>query len=409
MGFSAVKVSERVYWVGAIDWAVRDFHGYSTNRGTTYNAYLILADKVTLIDTVKAPFKGELLARIATVVNPERVDYIISNHAEMDHSGALPAVIATIKPEKVFASVMGVKALKEHFHLDYELIPVRDGETLNLGGVNLKFLETRMLHWPDSMVTYLIEEKLLFSQDGFGMHLATSERFADELPSELLWREGAKYYANILLLYSGLILKLLQRIDDLGIQLETVAPDHGPIWRSCRGISNWEATPGTIINWYKEWAEQQPKEKVVVVYDTMWQSTDLMARTIADGVAGEGVPVKVMPLRANDRSDVMTELLDARAAVVGSPTLNNGLFPTVADFLTYMKGLKPKNKLGAAFGSYGWTGEAPAIIAEELKEMGVEMVAEPLKVKFIPDSRALANCRQLGTQIAQSIKEKVRK
>lgn len=395
MGFSAVKVNERVYWVGAVDWAVRDFHGYSTNRGTTYNAYLILANKITLIDTVKAPFKEELLARVATVINPEKIDYIVSNHAEMDHSGALPAIVDAVKPEKVFASVMGIEALEEHFHFARELIPVRDGDRLDLGGVSLKFLETRMLHWPDSMVSYLVEDRLLFSQDGFGMHLATGERFADEVALNLLFNEAAKYYANILLPYSNLVTRLLERIDSLGIAIDIVAPDHGPIWRR---------EPEKIIGWYREWALQEPKEKVVIVYDTMWGSTDLIARAIADGVAEVGVVVKVMRLRANDRSDVMTEVLDAGAVVVGSPTLNNGVFPTVADVMTYMKGLRPKNKVGAVFGSYGWSGEAVAILVDELKEMGMEIVAEPLKVKYVPDRAVLTRAREMGRFIAQKIK-----
>ncbi|NPV13689.1 FprA family A-type flavoprotein [candidate division WOR-3 bacterium] len=397
MGFNAVKISDRVYWVGAIDWAVRDFHGYSTNRGTTYNAYLIIDEKVTLIDTVKAPFKDELLKRISSVIDLEKIDYIISNHAEMDHSGALPAIIEAVKPEKVFASVMGVKALKEHFHFGQDLIPLKDGDTLNLGLLNLKFLETRMLHWPDSMVSYLVEERLLFSQDGFGMHWATGERFADELNYETLRYEGAKYYANILLPYSALVLKLIERIGQLQLAIDIIAPDHGPIWRK---------EPMKVVSWYQEWAEQKPKKKAVVVYDTMWGSTDILARVIADAIAENGVETKVMRLRANDRSDVMTEILDAAAIVIGSPTLNNGIFPTVADVLTYIKGLKPKNKLGAVFGSYGWSGEAVSILAEELREMGVELVAEPLRVKYVPDKEAQEQARKLGHLLAQKITER---
>lgn len=395
MGFSAVKVTERVYWVGAVDWNIRDFHGYSTERGSTYNAYLILGDKIALIDTVKAPFADELLSRIAAVINPEEIDYIISNHAEMDHSGALPRVIAAVKPEKVFASLMGVKALAEHFHLNYDFVPLRDGDMLSLGNLSLKFLETRMLHWPDSMVTYLVEDRLLFSQDGFGMHLATGERFADEVDPVLLRNQAVKYYANILLPYSPLILKLLERINGLGIAIEVIAPDHGPIWRK---------DVGKILSWYQVWAEQRPKQKAVIVYDTMWQSTDLMARAIADGLAREGVEVRVMRLRATDRSDVMTEVLDAGAIVVGSPTLNNGPFPTVADMLVYLKGLKPKDKFGAAFGSYGWSGEGAVVIFGELQRMGMEMIGEPLRVRYVPDADGLKKCRQLGTETARRLR-----
>ncbi len=399
MGFSAVKLSDRVYWVGAVDWTVRDFHGYSTSRGTTYNAYLVLDEKITLIDTVKAPFKEEMLARIATVVAPADIDYIISNHAEMDHSGALPLVIDVIKPEKIFASIMGAKALEEHFHLGREVVAVKDGESLPLGKLTVKFFETRMLHWPDSMVSYIPDERLLFSQDGFGMHLASSERFADEIPLPTLKFEAAKYYANILLPYSSLVLKLLERIKELGLEVNIIAPDHGPIWRK---------EPLTVVSWYKDWAEQRPTAKAVVVYDTMWQSTDFMARAIAEGIAGEGINVKLMRLRANDRSDVMTEMLDAGLVVLGSPTLNNGLFPTVADMLVYMKGLKPKNKVGAAFGSYGWSGEAAALINDELRAMGVEVIAEPLKVKYVPDENNLQQCWNWGRGLGQRLKERIK-
>ncbi len=397
MGFRAQQVADRVYWVGAIDWTVRDFHGYSTEQGTTYNAYLILAEKVTLIDTVKAPLKDELLARISSVISPQKIDYIISNHAEPDHSGALPQIIAEVKPERVFASVVGVKALEEHFHFGQQLIPVQDGDTLSLGDLTLKFMETRMLHWPDSMVTYLVEDNLLFSQDGFGMHLASGERFDDEIDEGVLYHQAAKYYANILLPYSSVVLKLLTRIEEAGLQIKFIAPDHGPIWRK---------NPGQILNWYRRWAEQNPDPKVLIIYDTMWQSTDLLARAIADGVRDEGLMVRVMHLRANDRSDVMTEVLSAGAVVVGSPTLNNNVFPTVADMLTYMKGLKPKNKIGAAFGSYGWSGEAVRVIAEELKGMGMDVPFEPLKVKYVPDRLALDRAVDFGRGVARVLKER---
>jgi len=400
MGFKAVKISEYVYWVGAIDWTIRDFHGYSTEWGTTYNAYLILADKITLIDTVKAPFKHELLARIASVIDPKQISYVVSNHSEMDHSGALPSLIQELKPEKVFASVMGEKALQEHFHLPVEIVPLNDGSELSLGNLRLKFLETRMLHWPDSMMTYLVEEKLLFSQDGFGMHLASGERFADEIEETILKQQAAKYYANILLPYSPLILKLLERVAELALKIEKICPDHGPIWRQ---------DLNKVLKWYENWANQSPKLKAVIVYDTMWQSTDLMARALADGLCAEGIEVRVMRLRANDRSDVMTEVLDAGAVIVGSPTLNNNLFPTVADLLTYMKGLKPKNKIGAAFGSYGWSGEAVGMIAERLRAMGIELVVEPLKIKYVPDNESLNKCRTTGARIAQILKQKKEK
>jgi len=325
--FKAVRVTDNVYWVGAIDWTVRDFHGYSTSRGTTYNAYLILAEKVTLIDTVKAPFFAEMMTRIASVTDPAKIDFLVSNHSEMDHSGCIAETILTVRPERVFASVMGAKALAEHFQLPGEVTAVKDGESVSLGDLNLAFAETRMVHWPDSMFTYLREEELLFSQDGFGMHLASGERFADELDPGLL--------------------------------------------------------------------------------EAMWQSTAKMARAIGEGLTAGGARVKLMPMSGNHRSDVATELLDAGALLVGAPTINNTMFPTLADVLTYLKGLAPKGLIGAAFGSYGWSGESIRDIAEVLKGMGVELVGDGLKVKYVPDDEALAQCRRLGEQVAERLNQAV--
>ena len=392
--YRAVKVSDHVYWVGAIDWGIRDFHGYATHRGSTYNAYLVVGDTVALIDTVKAPFVEELLARIGSVIAPERIDYVISNHAEMDHSGGLPAVIDAVKPEKVFASAMGVKALGEHFRLGREVTAVKEGESVSLGNLTLSFVEARMLHWPDSMMSYLAEEQVLFSNDAFGMHLASSERFDDEIEEAILAEEAAKYYANILLPLSPLVAKQLDKVGKLGIAIKTIAPSHGPIWRD---------DPSKVVGWYAKWASGEAGDKAIVVYDTMWQSTAMMGKAIAEGIAGGGASVKLMPLRAAHRSDVATELLGAGAMVVGSPTLNNGLFPTVADVLSYIKGLKPPNLIGAAFGSYGWSGEAVGQIADALGEMKVEVVGEGIKAKYVPDAESLSRCFALGGEIAERL------
>jgi len=394
--FQAVKLTDRVYWVGAIDWAIRDFHGYATTRGTTYNAYLVLAEKVTLVDTVKAPFRAEMMARIASVVAPERIDYIISNHSEMDHTGALPETLAAVRPEKVFASANGAKALRAHFHLDGGVTAVRDGERLSLGDRNLVFLETRMLHWPDSMVTYLAEEQVLFSQDGFGMHLASSERYADELPQDVLRHEAAKYFANILLPFSPLVTKVLAHVRDLALPIRLIAPDHGPIHRR---------DAGWILEQWGRWAAQAPTGKAVVVYDTMWGSTALLARAIAEGLlAGGAETVQVMPLAACHRSDVATELLEAGALVVGSPTINNTLFPTVADLLTYLEGLRRQHLAGAAFGSYGWSGEAVGRLDAWLKAMKVDLAAEGLRTVYVPDAAALGLARALGTKVGEAVR-----
>ncbi|MDD5088077.1 MAG: FprA family A-type flavoprotein [bacterium] len=375
MTYQAVKIADRVYWVGAIDWTLRDFHGYATGRGSTYNAYLILADKITLIDTVKAGFEYEMLARIASVVEPEKISYIISDHAEMDHTGALLTTMERVKPEAVFASAMGVKTLAGQFHGDSGIRAVKDGERLSLGDLTLTFMETRMIHWPDSMFSYLPEEKLLFSQDGFGMHLASLERFADEIPSHVIEYEAARYYANILLPFGTRIAKVLDKLEQSGILPEIIAPDHGPVWRK---------DIGWIVGKYREWIERRPKRKAVIVFDTMWGSTEKMARAISEGLREAGVSVSYLPLKTCDRADLATEILDAAALIAGSPTLNDGLFPTMADALTYLKGLKPSHLLGAIFGSHGWNGTGADEIRKYFDDMKIDLIAEPLKVNWVP-------------------------
>ena len=264
----AVQVTDKVWWVGAIDWNLREFHGYRTARGTTYNAYLVLADKITLIDTVKAPFKDEMMQRVASVIgDPAKIDYIVSNHAEMDHSGALPEVIAEVKPEKVFASTMGVKALDAHFRIGPALTAVKTGEVISLGNMSMTFVETRMLHWPDSMISYIPEQKILFSQDGFGMHLATDKLFADENDAAVVEQEMRRYYANILLLYAPQTLKLLEDLPKLNLAIDVIAPDHGPLWR--------RSLLGRPMDYYAKWAAQKPEKRAVVVYSTMWHSTEI--------------------------------------------------------------------------------------------------------------------------------------
>lgn len=395
---NAVKISEKVYWVGAIDWNIRDFHGYTTKRGSTYNAYLVTSEKPTLIDTVKAPFRGEMMARIASVMDPGDIKIIVSNHTEMDHTGALPETIKEVNPEQVFASQAGVKALEEHFTFDREITPVKDGDRINLGNASLTCFETRMLHWPDSMMTYLAEDRLLFSQDGFGMHLASSERFDDEIDPAILEYEAATYFANILLPYSPLILKLLDRLYGLNLPIDVIAPDHGPLWRKdVKGI----------VESYRRWAVQAPSKKAVVIYATMWRSTELMALALAEGLSGRGIPVKVMSLDVNHRSDVAYEVLDAGILAAGAPTLNNNMFPSMADVLTYLKGLRPQNLIGAAFGSYGWSGESVKQVEAALVDMKVELPGEPVKAKNVPGAEELGRCRDLGALLGDRLLEKL--
>jgi len=387
-----------VYWVGAIDWSIRDFHGYTTPHGSTYNAYLIVADKITLVDTVKSSFLNEMLARVASVVDPSKIDYIVSNHSEQDHSGCLLEVIDRVKPEKVFASTMGVKTLGEILHGDTQIVPVKEGETLSLGNMELKFMETRMIHWPDSMFSFLEKEGVLFCQDAFGMHLATFERFADELPTEMLEYEAATYYANIVLPYSPVVLKALEKVAKSGWPIKIFAPDHGPIWRKDLGF---------ILDLYKKWALQKPTNKAVVVYATMWHSTEMMAKAIAESLAQAGVKAKILSMNDVHRSEVVYEVLDAAALIVGSPTLNNNLLPQMADVMTYLKGLKPANLIGAVFGSYGWSGESVKDLEAILKEMKVEIVAPTVATKHVPDKEILQKCHELGQTVAVELKKRI--
>jgi len=392
--FQALKISEKVHWVGAVDWKLRDFHGYATNRGTSYNAYLVLGEKIALLDTVKAPFREEMFQRISSLIEPGEIDYIISNHSEMDHSGCLPEAVEIIRPEKILASKMGKDALENHFRGAFQVTAVNDGEKLNLGAVTLKFIETRMLHWPDSMFTFFEEEGILFSQDAFGMHLASSERFDDEFDEALLRQEAAKYYANILLPFSPLVKKLLESLNQMNLSPKMIAPDHGPIWRK---------NPNKILEHYSLWAETAVSRKAVVVFDTMWGSTAKMATAVAEGLKRGGLNPLLMPLGASHRSEVAAELLEAGALLVGSPTINGQMFPTVADLLTYLKGLKRPNLVGGAFGSHGWANKAVKQIEESLTEMKVEIAGEGVTAKYVPDEEALQKCFELGLKTAEKV------
>lgn len=392
-----VKVKEGINWVGAVDWAVRDFHGYSTHKGTTYNSFLILDDKVTLFDTVKKPFKNDMLHNIYKVIEPSKIDYLVVNHVEPDHSGSLPEIMEVVKPEKLFCSSRGKKALLDHYHReDWPYEVVGTGQEISLGKRTVQFIETRMIHWPDSMFSYVKEDALLIASDGFGQHWATSERFNDEVdPSELM-AHAAKYFANILLPYSGLIQKLLAAVQQMDLKIDMICPDHGLIWRK---------DPLQIVAAYDRWSKQETKKKAVVVYDTMWHSTETMAKAVADGLIEGGVSTKMLDLSVDHRSDVMTELLDAKAIVLGSSTLNNNMLPRMADMLCYMKGLRPINKVGAAFGSFGWSGEAVKHMTNTLEEMKVKVVSPGVSLQFVPNHEGLHKCVDLGREVARAVNE----
>jgi flavorubredoxin len=389
-----LEIANGVFSVGVIDWNIRDFHGYSTNQGTTYNAYLIMDEKITLIDTVKKEFADELIHNISQIVDPKKIDYVVSNHTEMDHSGGLARVLHRIGEDKpLYCSKVGHKNLSIHFPRKWNYQPVENGGELSLGKRTLAFMETRMLHWPDSMFTYAKEDKILFSSDAFGQHYAGLERFDDQV-GDAIMPHAKKYFANILLLYSPLILKLVDKVTEMGLALDMVCPDHGIIWRK---------DPSKIIGAYVEWSQQKPKRKALVIYDTMWHSTEIMAHAIVDALGQEGVDVKPMHLRSFHRSDIITEVLDAGAIIVGSPTLNNGLFPTVSDFLTYMMGLRPKNKIGAAFGSYGWSAESIKLINQKLEEMKFNVIDPGLKIQYVPGEEGIKACNELGKKIAKEL------
>ncbi len=393
-----VEITKGIYSVGVRDWNIRDFHGYATNRGTTYNAFLIVDDTVALIDTVKNKkhFTQQLIDNIATIIDPKKIDIVISNHTEMDHSGGLPHVMHYIGEDKpLYCSKMGKKNLAKHYSRDWDLRAVQNGEELSLGSKTLTFLETRMIHWPDSMFTFAKEDGVLFSSDGFGQHYAGYEQFDDQV-DEIIMYEAKKYFANILLLYSLRIKKLIQAVKDLGLDIKIICPDHGIIWRK---------DPAKIINAYNAWCDQVPQRKALVVYDTMWESTEKMAEAIADGLMDANINTKLMHARSCHRSDVITELLDARALIMGSPTLNNQMFPTLMDTITYIKGLKPVNKIAAAFGSYGWSGEAVKYINKEFEEMKFDIVDPGIRVQYVPTADDLKNCFEMGAKIGKMINE----
>ncbi|MFP5214133.1 MAG: FprA family A-type flavoprotein [Acidobacteriota bacterium] len=392
-----VEIKKDIYWVGALDWNIRDFHGYSTPKGTSYNAFLVMDEKITLFDTVKLPFKNTLLDNIGKIVDPRKIDYIVVNHVEMDHSGALPEIIDLIQPEKLYCSAMGKKDLIDHYHReDWPYHVVETGDSISLGKRTVQFVETRMLHWPDSMLSYLPEDKLLISSDAFGQHWATSERFDDEVNLDELFAHSAKYYANILMLFSPLVQKLLASVQKMGLDIDMIAPDHGLIWRT---------NPGRIIEAYNDWSRQKAANKALIIYDTMWSTTEKMAQAIADGLLLEGVEYKLINLKLNHRSDVMTEVMDAKAIILGSATLNNGMMPTMADMLSYMKGLRPAGKIGTAFGSYGWSGEAVKLLTSALEEMKMKVVDPGLRVQFALTHETFEKCVELGRKVGREIKE----
>lgn len=397
-----VEIKKNVFWVGCVDWNGIEFHGYSlAQHGTTYNAYLVLDDKITLFDTVKSNFKDQFLDIVSQVVDPKDIDYIVANHLEPDHGGCLKDMVEIVNPEKVFCSPMGKKAIEAHFHgQDWPLEVMKTGTSVSLGSRTVNFIETRMLHWPDSMVSFIPEDKLLISNDVFGQNLATSERFSDQVDRGMLKRRMSEYYANIVVPFSPIVEKTLDALAELKLDVDMIAPDHGLIFRGPDEVR-------FALDSYREFAAQKPANRAVIIYDTMWHSTAKMAQALADGLIDEDVSVRIMSLKSYHHSEVMSEVFNAGAVLVGSPTHNNGILPLVAGMLTYMQGLRPRNKVAAAFGSFGWSGESVKVITAWLEKMKMEMVGPPVKANYVPDREALDLCAELGRNVGQALKAKL--
>jgi anaerobic nitric oxide reductase flavorubredoxin len=392
-----VSLKDGVNWVGVVDWNIRDFHGYTTKRGSSYNAYLILDEKIALVDTVKAAFCQELIEHISELTTLDKIDYIVVNHVEMDHSSSLPVIAKLAKNAKILATARGKEELIKHFGTEFERVEVvKSGDKINLGKKTITFMEAPMLHWPDSMFTYLIEDKILLPNDAFGQHLASYERFDDEVDPQILMEEAKTYYANILTPFSPLIVKKIQEVVAMKLPIDIIAPSHGIIWRK---------DPMKIVNTYMDLCTGKTvKQKAIVVFDTMWGSTDKMARAIGEGLASQGFEVKLLKLRATDNTDIVTEIVDAKIVLVGSPTLNNGMFPSVGSFLTYIGGLKPKGKLWGFFGSYGWGGGATRGMIKMAKEAGFDVMESSIELKWVPTAEELKKCFEFGQETAQKIK-----
>ena len=392
------NIKNNVSWVGKIDWELKKFHGneYSTHRGSTYNSYLIKEEKVALVDTVWNPFAKEFVKNLASEIDLNRIDYVIANHAESDHSGALPELMRHIPETPIYCTKNGVKSLKGHYHQDWNFNVVKTGDRLSLGQKELVFIEAPMLHWPDTMFCYLTEDNILFSNDAFGQHYASEFMFNDLVDQAELFAEAIKYYANILTPFSPQVTAKIKEVLSLNLPLDIVCPSHGVIWRD---------NPGQIAEQYMQWADNYQENQVTIIYDTMWNGTRAMAEHIANGIEllDKTVNVKLYNLAKRDKNDVITEIFKSKAILVGSPTVNKGILTSVAALLEEMKGLKFKNKKAAAFGCYGWSGESVKVIAEILTTAGFDVVDEGLKVTWNPDDAGIESCIDYGKGFVEKL------
>jgi flavorubredoxin len=389
------KIKENVSWVGKIDWELRKFHGeeYSTHRGSSYNSYLIKEGKTALIDTVWGKFSGEFVENLKKEIPLEKIDFVIANHAESDHSGALPELMRHIPDTPIYCTSNGVKSLTGHYHQDWNFHVVKTGDKLSLGSKELIFIEAQMLHWPDSMMSYLTHDSILFSNDAFGQHIASERMYNDLVDQAELFQEAIKYYANILTPFSALVDKKIKEVLALNVPVDMICPSHGVIWRK---------DPLQIANQYLEWANAYAENQITVAYDSMWDGTRRMAEAIAKGIveADPTVAVKLFNIARSDKNDLIAEIFKSKAVLVGSPTINKGILSAVAAILEEMKGLKFMNKKAAAFGCYGWSGEAVKIISQHLSSAGFAVVDEGLRAMWNPDAKAMEICIEYGKKVA---------
>ncbi len=392
-----VELKEGVYWVGVVDWNIKKFHGheYSTHRGSTYNSYLIVDEKIALVDTVLGAYSGEMIENIKKIVDIEKIDYVIANHAESDHSGGLPALMELIPDATVVVSEKGKESIPGHYHEDWNFKVVTTGDTISLGENSLVFVKAPMLHWPDSMMTYLTGKNILMPNDAFGQHFASSKRFNDEVDETEVYQEAIKYYANILTPFSDRVTKKLDEFVKMDVPVDIIAPSHGIIWRK---------DPMQIVEKYYEWASGKNDGSVVIIYDTMWKGTEQMAAAIGEGIGMEEVKYNLFNIADHDRNDVLTEVFKAKGILLGCPTMNNGLLPTIMPILEDLKGLRFKNKVGAAFASYGWSGESLKQLEDRLEGAKIEILLEGIKFKWQPTMEELGLCVEFGSDFAKKMK-----
>jgi anaerobic nitric oxide reductase flavorubredoxin len=392
-----IKVKNNVDWVGKIDWELRKFHGneYSTHRGSTYNSYLVREEKTFLIDTVWKPFAKEFVANLEKEIDLKKIDFVVANHAETDHSGALPELLNRLPGVPIYCTANGVKSLKGHYHQDWNFKPVKTGDKIAVGnGKELVFVEMKLLHWPDSMACYLTGDNILFSNDAFGQHYASEYMFNDLVDQEELFEECVKYYANILTPFSALVEKKIHEVLALKLPIDIIAASHGVIWRQ---------NPAQIVEKYLAWATGYRENRIAVLYDTMWDGTRVMAEHIARGIhrADPAVDVRLFNIAKTDKNDVITEVFRSKTVLVGSPTVNGGVTVATAGLLEEMAGLKFKNKNAAAFGAYGWSGEGVSKTGKHLEEAGFKLINQGLKSLWNPDEASRDQCLAFGEEIAK--------